>query len=102
MTGNFYVPTGAALTSDDDTWTTPRNFFNELHSEFNFTLDAAALKSSTLVPENWFGPDHEVFSRRNALVNDWKIENGAVWLNPPYGRKIKDFMSKAHHEAKGG
>lgn len=42
----------------DDTWTTPKDFFNKLHEEFNFELDAAALKSSAVVP-NYLGPDHD-------------------------------------------
>ena len=44
--------------SVDDTWTTPLNFFDKLNDEFDFGLDAAALSTSTLVPSNWYGPDH--------------------------------------------
>ena len=34
-----------------DTWTTPRDFFDDVNAEFNFGLDAAALRVSTLVPD---------------------------------------------------
>jgi phage N-6-adenine-methyltransferase len=100
MTEGFYK-TDTFKTSNDDTWTTPLDFFKKLDREFNFTLDAAALASSTLVPDNWFGPDHPEESRRDALVNRWATD-GTVWLNPPYGRTIKDWVAKADSEAKAG
>ena len=87
----------------DDTWTTPRYFFDKLNAEFNFTLDAAALRSSAVVP-NYLGPDHEYGWRQDALTVEWAgaSEGGAVWLNPPYGRVIKDFVAKADTESKKG
>jgi site-specific DNA-methyltransferase (adenine-specific) len=90
--------------SNDLTWTTPRDFYNKLAQEFNFTLDAAALSSSTLVPHNWYGPDHPDLNRRDAFINHWFIDagDGVVWLNPPYGRTIKDWMKKASNEARHG
>lgn len=101
---NFYVASGAALSSNDDTWTTPRDFYQKLNEEFAFGLDAAALKNSTLVPDNWYGPDHEDASRRNALTRNWTQDsNGAsIWLNPPYGRTIKSWTAKADAESRGG
>jgi site-specific DNA-methyltransferase (adenine-specific) len=90
-------------TSLDDTWSTPRDFFEKLHKEFNFTLDAAALRSSAVVP-NYLGPDHEYGWRHDALAVEWvgASEGGAVWLNPPYGREIAKFMNKANEESKKG
>jgi len=90
--------------SAQDTWTTPRSTYDELDREFRFTLDAAALQGSTLVPENWYGPDHPEPSRRDALLTNWTADSngGAVWLNPPYGRAIKSFMAKANEESQGG
>ena len=101
MTKGF---TDGMRTSISDSWTTPRDFYERLNSEFNFTLDAAALQSSTLVPGNWYGPDHPEQLRRDALSRDWASDSkgGAVWLNPPYGRAIKAFMAKAHSEIGGG
>lgn len=98
MTRGF---TDGMRSSLDDTWTTPRSFFNELDKEFKFGLDAAALQSSTLVPANWYGPDHPEPERRDALKRSWLNDSYGkpVWLNPPYGRAIKDFMAKAHSEA---
>ena len=73
---------------------------DKVNAEFNFTLDAAALSSSTLVPDNWYGPDHPDLSRRDAFTREWCEESsGPVWLNPPYGRVIKDWVRKAAFEA---
>ena len=53
MTEGFYK-TDTFKTSNDDTWTTPRDFYIKLDNEFGFGLDAAAMASSTLVEDNWF------------------------------------------------
>lgn len=95
--------TSGLFTSNDNTWTTPKDFFDKLNLEFNFTMDAAALSNSTLVPNNWLGPDHPQPLRRDALIVDWdKLTNGFVWMNPPYGREIGGFMNKANEENKKG
>ena len=102
MTEGFYK-TDTFKTSNDDTWTTPRDYYNKVNAEFNFTLDAAALADSTLVPDNWYGPDHPDQSRRDAFTRDWaKDSAGAIWLNPPYGRVIKSWVRKANAVANGG
>jgi phage N-6-adenine-methyltransferase len=99
MTDGFYT-TDTFKSSNDDTWTTPRNFYDKLNTEFNFSLDAAALKSSALC-DNWFGPDHDDPNLRDALVMDWSqhAPSKTVWLNPPYGKSIKLWVNKANHES---
>ena len=100
MTKGF---TTGMRTSLDDTWTTPKDFFDEINKEFNFGLDAAALQASTLVPDNWYGPDHPDTSRRDGLTRTWhKDTDKTIWLNPPYGRVIKQWVAKAHQEAANG
>jgi phage N-6-adenine-methyltransferase len=103
VTEGFYK-TDTFKTSNDDTWTTPRDFFDKLNKEFNFGLDAAALASSTLVPDNWYGPDHTEEGKRDALIIDWNHNSRGkpIWLNPPYGRTIKDWVRKADSIAKAG
>jgi hypothetical protein len=103
MTDGFYK-TETFKTSNDDTWTTPREFFDKLNAEFDFGLDAAAMQSSTLVPDNWYGPDHADESRRDAFDNDWHVDakNKTIWLNPPYGRTIKEWLKKANDSVASG
>lgn len=103
MTEGFYK-SDTFKTSNDDTWTTPRDFYDKLNAEFDFGLDAAALQSSTLVPDNWYGPDHPDPAARDALRIDWKHNSRGkpIWLNPPYGRTIKDWVAKADYESKQG
>jgi site-specific DNA-methyltransferase (adenine-specific) len=101
---NFYTANGAALASNDDTWTTPLDFFNNLNKEFNFGLDAAALSTSTLVKDNWYGPDHHDATRRDALARNWSEDSNSktIWLNPPYGRTLGLWTAKANQESNGG
>jgi len=97
MTQGF---TTGMRSSNDETWTTPRGFFDKLNDEFHFGLDAAALASSTLVPDNWYGPDHLDPTRRNAFKCLWTgdAKGLPIWLNPPYGRVIGEWMAKANRE----
>jgi phage N-6-adenine-methyltransferase len=95
--------TSGMRSSSDDTWTTPRDFYDKLNAEFNFSLDAAALKESALC-DNWFGPDHDNPNLRDGLVMDWAqfAPSKTIWLNPPYGRSIGIWTSKANFETRGG
>jgi phage N-6-adenine-methyltransferase len=101
MTQGF---TTGMRSSNDDTWTTPKDFFDKLNAEFDFGLDAAALQSSTLVSDNWYGPDHPQLPRRDAFTRLWTTDaqKKSIWLNPPYGRTIGFWMRKANLEAREG
>ena len=98
-----FYSSSAAMSSMNDTWSTPISFFNKVSKEFIFTLDAAALQSSALC-SNWYGPNHPEEKRRDAFSQDWQqdADDGAIWLNPPYGKTIKEWMKKADEESKKG
>ena len=98
-----FYSSSMAMSSMDDTWSTPINFFDKVSKEFTFTLDAAALQSSALCT-NWYGPNHPEENRRDAFSQDWHQDagEGAIWLNPPYGKTIKEWMKKADEESKKG
>jgi site-specific DNA-methyltransferase (adenine-specific) len=102
MTEGFYKGK-VYKSSEDDTWTTPGDFYRALDKEFNFGLDAAALASSALCPL-WYGPDHHDPSMRDAFMRSWQFDAQGenIFLNPPYGRQIKDWMRKADQEAQKG
>lgn len=77
---------GVMFSSRTDMWETPQPFFDDLDRLFHFTLDSCA------VPENakckaFYTPEQDGLSQK------W---TGTVWCNPPYGRKIGDWVRKAY------
>lgn len=85
------------MTSSSEEYATPNDLFVVLNSIYNFTLDAAASKHNAKCKKYLTAED-------DALSKDWAQESGggAVWLNPPYGRKISPFMEKALNESRKG
>lgn len=69
-----------------DRWVTPPEVFDQLRAEFDFDLDAAADDGTYRVRP--FLTD--------ALNQPWI--GSRVWLNPPYGKAIGDFVRKAASE----
>lgn len=72
-------------------WQTPKEFYNELNKEFSFTLDPATNGSNALCT-NYFT------EAEDALVQSWKGET--CYVNPPYGRVLKEWIRKAYEESK--
>lgn len=66
--------------------------FDYINAEFGFTLDACA-------SEHNFKVDNYFTKEDNSLVQDWE---GIVWMNPPYGRTIGEWMKKAFDESQKG
>ena len=80
------------FSSATDDWGTPQALFDELNAEFGFTLDACASKHNFKV--------NVYFNKEiNALTQSWE---GIVWMNPPYGRTIGQWMKKAFDESQKG
>ena len=78
--------------SGNGEWTTPRWLFDVLDKEFGFNLDAAATKDNALCAK--------FYTKENdALVQDWR---GFVFVNPPYGRGVGDWVKKASEESMHG
>lgn len=80
------------FSSDNQTWSTPQDFFDRLNAEFGFTLDVCALPDSAKCA-NYFTPEID------GLSQPWE---GACWINPPYGREIGKWMKKAYEESLRG
>lgn len=78
-----------------DDWQTPGWLFDVLDGEFNFTLDAAATAETAMV-ESFIGPEQD------ALRSPWGGRGSTVWLNPPYGRGVGQWIAKARQEAERG
>lgn len=75
-----------------DDWETPSDLFELLDREFHFTLDAAS------DDQNWKVSNH-LTKDDNAILNEWR---GRVFCNPPYGRNLRAWISKAYGEVRSG
>ncbi len=84
----------ALYTSRAEDWETPQALFDALHHVFAFALDACAHAGNSKL-ERFFSPDED------GLSQDW-ASHGRIWLNPPYGRAIGQWMAKAHAESQKG
>ena len=72
--------------SATDEWETPQNIFDTLDQQFNFTLDPCA------TPENAKCKLYYT-KKENGLTKSWV--GHSVFMNPPYGREIGDWVKKA-------
>ena len=80
------------FSSKSDIWATPKDFFNSLNAEFNFTLDPCALTENAKC-KKFYTPE------QNGLNQDWSGE--IVFCNPPYS-EVSKWVEKAYSEAKRG
>ena len=71
-------------------WTTPKDFFEKLNREFNFTLDPCASKENALCKKYYT-------EKEDGLIQDWQGET--VFCNPPYGRGIEKWVEKCYLES---
>lgn len=78
------------FSSEKDDWETPQDLFDELDEEFHFTLDAASSDLNAKCEKHYTIED-------DGLSQSWEGNN--VFLNPPYGRTMKDWMKKAYEES---
>ena len=66
-------------------WATPKALFNQLNSEYAFTVDAAAEDVNALLDTYWT-------RETDALKQDWSSQR--VFCNPPWN-KILPWINKA-------
>jgi phage N-6-adenine-methyltransferase len=80
----------ALFSSRTDEWSTPQSVFEELNKEFHFNLDPCATKDNAKC--------RKFFTKaQDGLKQNWQGYN--VFCNPPYGRKIKEWVKKAYEES---
>ena len=79
----------AMFSSAKSDWETPHKLFQMLNEEYRFTLDACASPHNAKVQEFFT-------QEQNSLKQRW---TGRVWMNPPYGRQIGKWVSKAYVES---
>jgi site-specific DNA-methyltransferase (adenine-specific) len=78
--------------SNKDDWETPKDLYAVLNTEFNFSLDPCCSKETAKCSSYYTIED-------DGLSKDWK---GTVFMNPPYGRVIMNWIKKAKEESDKG
>lgn len=79
------------FSSATDQWATPQGFYDELNSEFHFTLDPCADSTNHKCPKYFTKED-------DGLIQDWG--GNVVFCNPPYGREVGKWVEKCYKESK--
>ena len=87
------------FSTGNDDWETPFNLFEQLHKEFDFTIDVAASETNHKLPR-YYTKDTD------GLAQNWAGER--VFCNPPYSRKTNTnpgqaaWIEKAYKESLRG
>jgi len=78
------------FSSATDQWATPQDFFDRLNDIYHFTLDPCASAENAKC-KKYFTIEED------GLRQSWAGET--AFMNPPYGRDIKFWISKAYIES---
>ena len=73
-------------------WYTPEDFFKKYDDKYKFELDVCATDDNAKCARYF---TEEI----DGLSQEWK---GICWMNPPYGRTIKQWMKKAYESSLSG
>lgn len=71
-----------------DDWATPQSLFKPLDDEFHFTLDVCASEGNKKCKRY-------IDKKRDGLKGSWGKSGTVCWMNPPFGRGMKDWLAKA-------
>ena len=80
------------FSSKTDLWATPQDFFDKHNAIYKFEIDVCALPENAKCSK-FFSPE------QNGLLQEWK---GVCWMNPPYGKTIKEWVKKAYESSLAG
>jgi phage N-6-adenine-methyltransferase len=78
------------FSSDSSEWGTPQTFYDKLDQEFKFTLDPCSSAENHKCKTYFTKED-------DGLNQDWG--GHTVFMNPPYGKAIKQWLKKAYEES---
>ena len=78
------------MTSNSNEWYTPDYLYNYLNDIYKFNLDPCATKESAKCLQYYTKED-------DGLSKCWINKN--VFVNPPYGRDIKDWVKKSYESS---
>lgn len=79
------------FSSKSNEWDTPQDFFNKLNKEFSFDLDPCSTHENAKCEKHFTMED-------DGLKQDWG--GYTVFMNPPYGRDISNWIKKAYEESR--
>lgn len=79
----------AMFSTGTEHWSTPDDLFDSLNSIYGFTVDACADTTNYKVKKYYN-------KKTNGLSQSW--QDNVVWVNPPYGRDIVEWVNKAYNE----
>jgi site-specific DNA-methyltransferase (adenine-specific) len=82
------------FSSQSDDWPTPAEYFARLGQLFNFKLDPASSADNAKCAVHFTLAE-------DGLLQSWQTD-GAVFMNPPYGRAIGHWVKKAYEESLKG
>jgi site-specific DNA-methyltransferase (adenine-specific) len=85
--------TSGLMSSKTNEWSTPNDLFQKLDLEFHFTLDPCCTHENAKCKKHFT-------SEENGLMQNWS--NDIVFMNPPYGRQIGNWIKKAHESSLEG
>ena len=79
--------------SRSEEWGTPQDLFDKLDAEFHFDIDVCATARNAKCAKFFT-------KEQDGLKQSWSGKT--VWCNPPYGKKIAEWVKKAYQESCGG
>lgn len=89
-TCTFVKGASVHFSSRTSEWPTPQWLFDALNREFGFTLDPCSTHANAKCAKHFT-------ILENGLLQPWSRE--IVFMNPPYGLEIGQWMAKAHETA---
>ncbi|KKN72489.1 hypothetical protein LCGC14_0409930 [marine sediment metagenome] len=93
---------GYILPSQGADWETPRDLFDELWAEFNgFDLDPCGTRGQYTV-ERVLDAGGRLFDGSVGMDGLARVWDGKVFMNPPYGKGVGDWIAKAAYEVEAG
>lgn len=84
------------FSSKTDNWATPRVFAAECVKKYGINFDVCASAENAVVPQ-FIGPPAD-----SLALASWHAPGRVCWMNPPYGRQIAAWVSKAAQTAARG
>ena len=77
------------FSSKSNEWSTPQDFYERLDDKFRFNLDPCCTEQTAKCDKYFTAED-------DGLKQDWTGHR--VFMNPPYGREISQWIKKAYKE----